>query len=320
MNIKALASIGLSLFGTWLCYLLFTSTDMTWALLLDTLGRMDLTIAVGCPFLVAILQLFSAIKWRLVTEAQSDGHLGPLFYFRYVSASSALGQLLPLTLTNATIRALALKRKDVMPIMKAASLFIWDQGFDFLALFLLLTSGLAYIFWNLSGIATLTILATSIGAILVLMPLFSKGISKLANFLSNQSFVPAALRDKFSSLAHANILAPPLARKLLIFSVCKFVASSAFYVCIVAAFGHFSITDITFWGAPSAEMAGVLSQMPGGLGALDWTWLGILTGHGLTPQSAAAIAFGIRCALLVTNGIVAMATWFIYLLLVKQYR
>lgn len=320
MNIKVLASIVLSFIGVGLCYLLFTSTDMTWTMLLDTLQQMDMTIAIGCPLLIAILQLFSAFKWRLVTEAQSEGKLGIFFYFRYISASSALGQLLPLTLTNATVRALALKRKDVMPIMKTASLFLWDQGFDFLTLFLLLSAGLAYLFWGLSALATISLLGICIVAILITMPLFTKLISQIAFFFSERTFVPAVLRNKFAALASANILVPALARKLFIFSLCKFVASSAFYTCIIAAFGYISILDVAFWGAPSAEMAGVLSQMPGGLGALDWTWLGILTGHGLTPQAAAGIAFGIRCALLTTNWMVATAVWLTYLVLMKKYK
>ncbi len=130
MNKKILSSIGLTLVGVTLYYFLLSSTDMTWALLWDTLQQMDFTIAAMCPILVSVLIVFSALKWRLVTEAQCEEKLGLGFYFRYISLSSALGQVLPLTLTNATVRALSLKRKDVMPVMKTAGLFLWDQGFD----------------------------------------------------------------------------------------------------------------------------------------------------------------------------------------------
>ncbi len=149
------------------------------------------------------------------------------------------------------------------------------------------------------------------------MPIFTKAITAIASLLSQATFVPQALRSKFASLATANILAPHLARKLLLLSIGKFLISSAFYTCIVAAFGYISIADIAFWGAPSADMAGVLSQMPGGLGALDWTWLGIFTSHGIDTQKAAGLAFGIRCGMLMTNTIVAVSVWSVYLALFK---
>lgn len=317
MNKKILSSIGLTLVGVTLYYFLLSSTDMTWALLWDTLQQMDFTIAAMCPILVSVLIVFSALKWRLVTEAQCEDKLGLGFYFRYISLSSALGQVLPLTLTNATVRALSLKRKDVMPVMKTAGLFLWDQGFDFLSLFLLLVSGLAYLFCGFSGLATIAVFGGCVTTLLVTMPIFTKAITAIASLLSQATFVPQALRSKFASLATANILAPRLARKLLLLSIGKFLISSAFYTCIVAAFGYISIADIAFWGAPSADMAGVLSQMPGGLGALDWTWLGIFTSHGIDTQKAAGLAFGIRCGILMTNTIVAVSVWSVYLALFK---
>lgn len=320
MTLKTVFSILLTLVGAVLCYLLFTSTDMTWDLLVDALRQMDLTIALGSLLFIATMQLFSALKWRLVTEAQSESTLGLLFYFRYVSASSALGQLMPLTLTNATVRAIALKRKDVMPVMKTAGLFLWDQGFDFLALFLLLSSGLTFLLWGVGGYVALAFLLTCVVTITAAMPTFTRLISRLAALLGKQSIIPELLRSKLCALANANILAPRLARNLFLFSICKFIASTMFYTCIIAAFGHTSMANVAFWGAPSAEMAGVLSQMPGGLGALDWTWLGILTGHGLSAQNAAGIAFGIRCALLSTNWLMGGIVWFLYLTFLKKYK
>jgi len=320
MNKKILSSIGLTLIGVALYYFLLSSTDMTWELLWNTLQQMDFTIAVMCPILISGPILFSALKWRLVTESQSDEKLGLGFYFRYISLSTGLGQILPLTLTNATVRALSLKRKDVMPVMKTTGLFLWDQGFDFLSLLLLVISGLAYLFLGFSGLATIAVFAGCMAIILASMPMFIKTVIATASIISQTKFVPLTLRNKFASLAKANILDPTNARKLLLLSIGKFLISSAFYTCIISAFGYFSIADIAFWGAPSADMAGVLSQMPGGLGALDWTWLGILTSHGISPQEAAGLAFGIRCTILATNTTVALCVWSIYLTLFKVRR
>jgi len=197
-------------------------------------------------------------------------------------------------------------------------LFIWDQGFDFLALFLLMLSGLTYLFWGFSWPATAGFLFLCVAVTFTAMPIFIRLIIWLASLLGRLSFMPRGIRSKFASLVLANILKPALARKLFAFSVCKFLLGSAFYTCIIAAYGYFVLADVGFWGAPSAEMAGVLSQMPGGLGAMDWTWLGIFTSNGLDVQTAAGLAFGIRCVMLSTNAIVATCVWTVYLAFVKQ--
>ena len=320
MNKRLVVSLGLALVGAGLFFLLLKNTGMSWETFRDTLKGMNLLFALGCPAILSGLVLFSALKWKLVTEAHSDEKLGLGFYYRYIAFSVALGQVLPLTLTNATVRAVALKRKDVMPVMKTAGLFVWDQGFDFLTLLLLVISGLIHLFWELGSGATFLLFAACSAVIVLAMPLFTNFVIAVAALLGKARFVPSVLRSRFEALSGANILSSQLARKLFLMSVAKFLLGSSFYTCAVMAFGHANILDVAFWGAPTAEMAGILSQMPGGLGALDWTWVGIFTGHGFDGQSATALAFGIRCALFSGNMLLALVSWSLYLLFFKFRR
>jgi len=315
---RVLSSFGLFLVGIGLFGFIFYKTGLTVDLLLSTFEEMNPFLIAFCPLLVATFFLFSSLKWRLVTQAQTEERLGLFFYFRYISLSATLGQVLPLTLTNAAVRAFAMKRRDVMPPMKTAGLFIWDQGFDFLALSLLMLAGVSYVFLGLDWTIVTLLLFGAVAAVYFAMPILISFISWLAGFFGRLTFLPGGVRQKFLELQRARILDHGLARKLFLLALCKFLTGCVLYTVIVMAAGYASIANVVFWGAPSAEMAGVLSQMPGGLGAFDWTWVGIFTKSGLIAQVAATVAVGLRCLLVFTNTFVTMCTLSVYYLFVRR--
>jgi len=318
MTKRVLISFGLFLLGITLFGFIFYETGITVDVVLSILKKMDLFFVALCPVLVAVFFVFSSLKWRFVTQAQSEERLGLFFYFRYISLSATVGQILPLTLTNAAIRAFAMKRKDVMPPMKTAGLFIWDQGFDFLALSLLMFAGVSYVFLGLNGSAVALLLSSVVAVVYFAMPFLIRLISWFAGRLGRIVFLPDGICQKFLALQGASILDSSLARKLFLLAVCKFMTGSLLYTVIVMASGFVSIFDVVFWGAPSAEMAGVLSQMPGGLGAFDWTWIGVFTKSGLDAQTAASLAVGLRCLLVLTNTFVTLCTLSVYFLFVRR--
>ncbi|MBI9080371.1 MAG: flippase-like domain-containing protein [Pseudodesulfovibrio sp.] len=318
MTKRVLISSGLFLVGITLFGFIFYETGITVDVVLSILKKMDLFYVALCPVLVVVFFIFSSMKWRLVTQAQTEERLGLFFYFRYISLSATVGQVLPLTLTNAAIRAFAMKRKDVMPPMKTAGLFLWDQGFDFLALSMLMVAGISYVFFGLNMIFVVMLLGSLIAVVYLAMPFFIRFIAWFAGRLGRISFFPDGLCQKFLALQNASILDSLLARKLFVLAICKFMTGSLLYTVIVMASGFVSIVDIVFWGSPSAEMAGVLSQMPGGLGAFDWTWIGVFTKSGLGAQTAASLAVGLRCLLVLTNVFVTLCTLSVYFLFVRQ--
>ena len=260
--------------------------------------------------------LLSALKWRLVTEAQSDERLGLFFYLRYVALSVALGQLVPISFANASVRAVALKRREVMPVTKTTALFLWDQGFDFGALALLLAVGLLYLYAGLSFPAAAGAYLAGVALVLGLMPIWTRLVAGTARLLSRRR-LPAVVADKLSALSEANILKVSVARRLFALACCKALSGALVYTAIIWALGRGGMLAAAFWGAPSAEMAGVLSQMPGGLGALDLTWVGLLSSNGLTAAAAAGVTLGIRCVLLAGNMLLPALIWGPYVLLAR---
>lgn len=311
---RRLIAIVLLAAGASLLWLITHQTNLSWSDFVTTLDAINPTmVGISCCLLVAVF-MFTALKWKLVTEAQSDSRLGRYFYFRYVCLAVFIGQLLPMTLANGSTRAFAMKRREVMPVIKTTGLFIWDQAFDFMTLGLLAASGVIYLFFNANGFTATLCFSASICVVFLLMPFFLSVVARMAAFFSQLQFVPTMLREKFASLQRAEILTPQLARRLLLLSVGKFLTSALFYTSIIMAYGYTDILSIAFWGAPSAELAGVLSQMPGGLGGLDWTWVGILSNNGLSEQSAGALTLGIRCLLLSTYLVVTTAVWLVHIL------
>jgi len=319
MNKRLLVSLGLSLVGLGLFGFIFYTNNLTPDALLQALRGAD-PFWIGTSFLlVAFFYLFSSLKWRLVTHSQASERFGVFFYYRYIALSAALGQILPLTLINAAVRAFAMRRKDVMPVMKSTGLFIWDMGFDFLALTLLMLAGMTHVFLKMSWSTAALLWAGSVILVYLIMPLFIRLASGLAGILAGIRLLPAGIRDRFSALKEANILDAALARKLFVLGCGKFLVGSVLYAVIVLAFGHGEILSEVFWGGPSAEMAGVLSQMPGGLGAFDWTWVGIFRESGLVAQTAASLAVGLRCILVLLNCSVAFCTLSVYFILVRIF-
>lgn len=320
MNKKILTSIALFAVGMSLFGLLFYKTELTVDVVVQTFSDINWFLLWLCPILTACFFLFSSLKWQAVTHAQTADRLGIFFYFRYISLSASIGQMLPLTLTNAAIRAFAMKRKDVMPPMKTAGLFIWDQGFDFLALFVFMMAGVVHFFFEANALLVTFGLIVAVILIYLSMSLLIAFIVWLAGCLAKTSFLPVSVRDRFLALQGAGIMDAGLARRLFLLALGKFLTGAVLYTLIVMSLGRTGLGEVVFWGTPSAEMAGVLSQMPGGLGAFDWTWVGIFTKNGLQPQAAASLAVGLRCLLVLTNFFVTICTLCVYFLVGKKWR
>ncbi|QGY40890.1 hypothetical protein GM415_12370 [Pseudodesulfovibrio cashew] len=320
MTRRWLIALPLFLIGTFLFGLIFHHAGLTWSDFRNTIQSLNPALVLLCLALLSCVFLLSALKWQLVTEAQSTKRLGLLYYFRYVCLAVFMGQALPMTLANAATRAFAMKRREVMPIAKTTGLFLWDQGFDLIALGLLVFSGLLHFFFKMQWMTSVLCFLLGVIAIILLMPLFLGIVIWIASLMGKLKLVPGPLREKCIGLQRTGILNPALARKLFLLSTAKFTTSALFYTAIIMAYGFTNMSLIAFWGAPSAELAGILSQMPGGLGALDWTWMGIMVNNGLTPQVAAALTLGIRCLLLSAYVITTGITWSIYLLVFRARR
>lgn len=311
---KAFLAIALAGTSVLLFYQIVALSDFTWESFFQVVVQADPILATLGFVLLAVVFLCSAIKWKMVTEAQNKSRLGTYFYFRYITMAVAIGQMLPLTLSNAAVRALALKRKKGHTLLSTTGLFIWDQGFDFLALSLLAAIGLLQYFLSLPLWQSAMIALASGCIILWGMQYLIKIIELIVTLLGNKKWLPEGLRNKLTQLTDTQLLETSLARRLFALGFLKYTTSAAVFSCFFSAYGLGSMAKNIFWGAPTAEMAGVLSQMPGGLGALDWTWIGVLKGNGLEAQAAAEMVIGMRFILLISYAALLLLVWGTHLL------
>ncbi len=312
--------IALALFGVGALafFQIISLADLSWDPFLAILLGVDPPMVLVTLVLLALVFLCAALKWKIITEIQSDAARSTFFYFRYVTLAVAVGQVFPLTLCNASVRAYALKRKEGHGVLKTTGLFLWDQAFDFMALGLLVCIGVIRYLGNLSFLST-ALAALCIWAVIVgLMPVLTTLLVKVITWLCSKSWIPARVRDMLGHLLENNLLHANVARKLFSLGMVKYVTSAAVYTCIFALYGLGYMAFDIYWSAPTAEMAGVLSQMPGGLGALDWTWVGALTANGLDAKAAATAVLGMRFLLICSYLTLTLFTWGPHL--VRRFR
>ncbi len=191
MNKRLLVSLGLSLVGLGLFGFIFYTNNLTPDALLQALRGADL-LDRHQLLLVAFFYLFFFLEMATGDPFTGFGAIRGFFYYRYIALSAALGQILPLTLINAAVRAFAMRRKDVMPVMKSTGLFIWDMGFDFLALTLLMLAGMTHVFLKMSWSTAALLWAGSVILVYLIMPLFIRLASGLAGILAGIRLLPAA--------------------------------------------------------------------------------------------------------------------------------
>ncbi|WP_155932641.1 lysylphosphatidylglycerol synthase transmembrane domain-containing protein [Pseudodesulfovibrio alkaliphilus] len=293
-------------------------SEYSWGPVLTTLKSVDPTLAILTLALLSGVFLCAAMKWRIVTEAQCGPSGSLFFYFRYISLAVLVGQVFPLSLTNSSIRIYALKRQANHGIMTTAGLFLWDQLFDFIALSILMCIGVVYVFGNLPLVMTLGLVLGSGFCIIAGMNLLTATIQITIKLLCSWERIPEKKRIRLGQLT-SDLLSVQVARKLFSLAMIKYMLSAAVYTCLFSLCGlHTMLFDI-YWAAPTAEMAGVLSQMPGGLGALDWTWVGALKTNGLDAKGAAIAVLSMRFLLSSAYVIVTGTIWGVHFVRSKKF-
>ncbi|MFH1914185.1 MAG: lysylphosphatidylglycerol synthase transmembrane domain-containing protein [Pseudomonadota bacterium] len=283
-------------------------SEFAWGPVWTTFKSINPALAILTLALLAGVFLCAATKWRIVTEAQCGPSCSRFFYFRYIALAVLVGQIFPLSLSNSSIRVYALKRQAGHGIMTTAGLFLWDQAFDFIALCMLMCVGVIYVFGDLPLVLTLCVVLGGWGCIMAGMNLLTKTIQHAVERLCSWERLPEKIRTKLGQLT-ADLLSVQVARRLFSLAMIKYMTSAAVYACLFSLCGLDTMVLDIYWAAPTAEMAGVLSQMPGGLGALDWTWVGALKANGLDAKTSATAVLSMRFLLTSSYVVVTGLTW-----------
>jgi Lysylphosphatidylglycerol synthase TM region len=239
-----------------------------------------------------VLVYLSTEKWRIIDAAwrrASDSIPSRITAFAHTSFGFALGIFLPVQLAMSTARAFGTQVHG-RPLKRGAAGTLFEQGFDFLTVFVLAGASGATRFYH--GRGTMWILAAAVATLLLLLVVKPSVhmIRRLAILAAPGSVTArnkwGEVLRSFSELQHSGLLNVALARRLVMLSLLRFGVVVLMSVETAEAIG----LHIPFWqmGAtvPFVVIASVLALTPGGLGVNELTSVTALRIFG-TPLTVA---------------------------------
>lgn len=259
----------------------------------------------------------TGIKWRYVTRLTSRGtDLGAGYYF-YSALIGLLGQLLPLQVAMLAGRSLALRMHGNVPLRRGAGGVVYDQFFDLLVPLTMVVPIL---------LAATKIVSVEAGGWLCLCAVVAAAV--LLAFFGEQ-FIQAVLRPlllmprswKVTGLARSlhggsSLTGRPTLVTLFALSSLR-VANLVFRAWLVGWTLHLDLSwMVILFANCGVTFSLIFAFLPGALGVVEWSWVGMLHLFGVGTIEATHYALSSRLfavAALVTinlvHAIVLMAYW-----------
>lgn len=240
----------------------------------------------------------TSTKWKLVTTtAQSDAPVGFPF-MAYTSLGDVIALFLPPSLAVVTTRTLGMRIHAAQPAHRVAALTVYEQLFElaipasFLPASVLRLTGVLGDELAL-GVALLGLTVST--AVLTLLP--GKAVlvglalrHRLRSAPSSGGSVAPA--DQVRSIAR--LLRPGFAARLMALSLLRYANLLLRFWMGTAAIGLTLPLATVAFSMPASMLALVLSATPGGLGVVEWGWVGCFTVLGVDAATAMSAAVGTR--------------------------
>lgn len=252
----------------------------------------------------------TALKWRLVTRVTARGADLGLGFYAYTALIGLLGQVLPMHVALLAGRSVALRGHARVPLRRGAGGVLYDQAFDLLvpALMLvplLLVLGAAVSLRTGTLIAVLLALAAGVALATLGEPVIRAVLGPLVGRLPARWRESAALRSLQQdrpALASRVTLATLYGYSLLRFS------NLVLRAWLVAWTLNLNISWMVILFANGAvTLSLILAFVPGGLGVVEWGWVGMLLAFGVPAEAAAHYAISSRLFALAALAIVNLA-------------
>jgi len=273
----------------------------------------------GYAGLFALLTLvniwLTAYKWKILSlsVSASPEKLSCFSFRAYTAVNAAVSQFLPPTVATVGVRSLAMKAYGYFPIKAGVALSLFDKFFDLIVLLPML-AGAVCLFIGNSTLFALMVFVSSI---------FLCGIGVIWLVSSVQmredETGPLWYRKVESVLAATRSLRKPKFLAL-IYGLSALRAGVLFARVLAAALAvKVFVTPIDLFTAfPFAQLTALVPVTPANLGIAEWTWVGVLSGVGITYVAAAAFALAHRMLHFVSV-IVAGGAGMVYLISTHQY-
>jgi uncharacterized membrane protein YbhN (UPF0104 family) len=248
---------------------------------------------VACLAFTAGIALTGVAKWRICLKSVGEsGTIRVRTLFYYFMIGRVLGLVVPMEIGDFGARTMSLKAGHSVPIGRASYSVYLDRTFDVVVSGILLVPSVLFILGVVGYGAGLAIGVGAFGAGLACFALLGCQTMELVVALFRLLLaaickVPG-IRTRVNAEAEIKALQcaghRSVAVKLYLLSGLKFLFTAMRFAAVASAMDlGVGVAEMLLF-APGAQFALVFSVTPGGLGVVDWSWLGLLLKIGV-PRS-----------------------------------
>ncbi|MFZ1947970.1 MAG: lysylphosphatidylglycerol synthase transmembrane domain-containing protein [bacterium] len=248
---------------------------------------------VACFAFTAGIAMTGVARWRICLKSVGEsGTIGIRSLFYYFMLGRVLGLVVPMEIGDFGARTLSLKAGHSVPIGRASYSVYLDRTFDVVVSAILLVPSALFILGVVGRDAGLAIGAGAFAAGLACFALLGRQTMELVvalfRLLLGAICKVPGIRTRVNARAEIEALEcarhRSVAVKLYLLSGLKFLFTALRFGAVALAMDlGAGVADMVLF-APGAQFALVFSVTPGGLGVVDWSWLGLLLKIGV-PRS-----------------------------------
>ncbi len=229
-----------------------------------------------------------AEKWHMIVKVDGKNRIEKRHLFKYVIYSSLLGQVIPFFISSLGIRGIVSKKMGISSVGSGVLSALYDHFFDILVLALVLLPTLLILF---------ELVRTEYVVGIVVLLLFSSMLYIASFGIKTINYFTSIIQD---IKPRKDIITMParvtntLLVKLYVFSILRFInlVLLGYFIALII---NIDIGPLTiFLATPFSQLATILTVTPGGLGTMEWTWIGILPIFSVTYQEASIFALAHR--------------------------
>jgi uncharacterized protein (TIRG00374 family) len=282
--------------------------SVTWDWRYAGLGLLGTTLA----------SLVTAARWRLLAEVMGGTKLGYSTYFFSLVSTRVLGQLpfFPMVAVDLIGRGFLLQNAgSKRTLSHAATQVVLERMFDGVLPVVVLVWALAVRGQWLAIDPALSLVLAGLGFLAVAIPLLRPGVRvALRAYLAVRLGVAKLRRRQLEAESEAELGATPrvdakLATKVAVLSLARYATVVVQFYGIAGAVG-LDIGWAEMAAATSvAQLAGLLSVTPGGLGILEAGWAGGLGWIGLGAEPISLFVVVQRLGVIVFFGLLSVASF-----------
>ncbi|MFO7567125.1 MAG: lysylphosphatidylglycerol synthase transmembrane domain-containing protein [Enhygromyxa sp.] len=258
----------------------------------------------------------TAARWRLLAEVMGGTKLGFATYFYALVMTRVLGQFLPTVVVDLAGRGMALRSAgSKRGLGHAATQVVLERMFDGLLPIVLLLWALSVRQQWLPLAPVASLVGFCLGFLLFAIPFLRPGVRvALRLYLWAQVRLRPRRRAQVEADADAELAETPavdakLASKVALLSLARYATVMLQFWGIARAIGVPIAWDQMVAAASIAQLAGLLSLTPGGLGILEAGWAGGLGWVGLGPEPISLFVLAQRLGIISFFSVLTALSW-----------